>query len=73
MTGRQEYDRNMTGRQDDRQDDRQRTLGKYMINGVLRFLHPLNRFAIFPNITPPPSNVRQLITRSAILIIFKTL
>jgi hypothetical protein len=32
MTGRQEYDRNMTGRQDDRQDDRQRTLGKYMIN-----------------------------------------
>jgi hypothetical protein len=32
MTGRQEYDRNMTGRQDDRQDDRQRTLGKYMID-----------------------------------------
>jgi hypothetical protein len=32
MTGRQEYDRNMTGRQDDRQDDRQRILGKYMID-----------------------------------------
>jgi hypothetical protein len=35
MTGRQEYDRNMTGRQDDRQDDRQRALGKYMINSLL--------------------------------------
>jgi hypothetical protein len=32
MTGRQEYDRNMTGRQDDRQDDRQMILGKYMID-----------------------------------------
>jgi hypothetical protein len=33
MTGRQEYDRNMTGRQDERQEyDRQRTLDKYMIN-----------------------------------------
>ncbi len=32
MTGRQEYDRNMTGRQDDTQDDRQRTLGEYMID-----------------------------------------
>jgi hypothetical protein len=34
MTGRQEYDRNMTGRQDDRQDDRQRILGKYMIDSI---------------------------------------
>ncbi len=33
MTGRQEYDRNMTGRQDDRQDDRQRILNEYMIDG----------------------------------------
>ncbi len=32
MTGRQEYDRNMTGRQDDRQDDRQRILDEYMVN-----------------------------------------
>jgi hypothetical protein len=32
MTGRQEYDRNMTGRQDDRQDDRQRILDEYMID-----------------------------------------
>jgi hypothetical protein len=30
MTGRQEYDRNMTGRQ----DDRQRILGKYMIEDI---------------------------------------
>jgi hypothetical protein len=34
MTGRQEYDRNMTGRQDDRQDDRQRILDEYMIDEV---------------------------------------
>jgi hypothetical protein len=32
MTGQQEYDRNMTGRQDDRQDDRQRILDEYMID-----------------------------------------
>ncbi len=32
MTGRQEYDRNMTGWQDDRQDDRQRILDEYMVN-----------------------------------------
>jgi hypothetical protein len=32
MTGRQEYDRNMTGRQDDRQGDRQRILDEYMID-----------------------------------------
>jgi hypothetical protein len=36
MTGRQEYDRNMTGRQDDRQDDRQRILDKYMIDDRLK-------------------------------------
>ncbi len=35
MTGRQEYDRNMTGRQDDRQDDRQRILDEYMIDHKL--------------------------------------
>jgi hypothetical protein len=34
MPGRQEYDRNMTGRQDDRQDDRQRILDEYMIDGI---------------------------------------
>jgi hypothetical protein len=47
MTGRQEYDRNMTGRQDDRQDDRQRTLDKYMVNNQPDF-HTI--FLIYLNI-----------------------
>ncbi len=37
MTGRQEYDRNMTGRQDDRQYDRQRILNEYMIDVRIYF------------------------------------
>jgi hypothetical protein len=47
MTGRQEYDRNMTGRQDDRQDDRQRTLDKYMID-IMKFVFK-KRISEFPD------------------------
>ncbi len=40
MTGRQEYDRDMTGRQDDRQDDRQRILDEYMIDDRFAAIFP---------------------------------
>jgi hypothetical protein len=63
MTGRQEYDRNMTGRQDDRQDDRQRILDEYMIDSYQLFYisHVVNKIlAICPLIVFLESLKREL-------------